>query len=189
MVEKHLVVGELVTPGDEVFTVADLGRLWIWIDVYERDLARVHKDDEVSVVTQAYPAKVFTGRVAYIRDRVDPATRAAQARIDIANTKGLLKPGMFAEVVLTDVHAAEGRGREALAIPASALQRDGGGAVVFVKEGERRYRRRRLRVGARTDEHVEVVEGLSAGERVVIDGAFLLRSEAAKEELGGGHSH
>lgn len=187
VVEKHLVAGELVSPDEKVFTVADLSQLWIWIDVYERDLARVHVDDTVQVTTQAYPGRTFEGHVAYVSDRVDPETRAARARMDIPNPEGLLKPGMFAEVVVTDPHGDSGR--KAIAIPPSAVLRDGERHVAFVKEGERRYERRVLRIGAKTAELVEVIEGVAPGEEVVVEGAFLLKSEAAKEEMGGGHSH
>jgi cobalt-zinc-cadmium efflux system membrane fusion protein len=187
IVDKHLVIGELVSPEDKVFTVADLSQLWIWIDVYERDLARVHIDDTVRVATQAYPERTFEGRVAYVSARIEPDTRAARARIDIPNADGVLKPGMFAEVVLTDPHGeAE---REAVAVPPSAVLRDGAGYVAFVKAGERRYERRGLRIGARTEALVEILEGLAPGEEVVVEGGFLLKSEVAKDEMGGGHSH
>jgi RND family efflux transporter MFP subunit len=186
-VEKHLVAGELVSPDDKVFTVADLSQLWIWIDVYERDIARVHVEDTVEVMTQAYPGRTFEGHVAYVSDRVDPETRAARARIDIPNPEGLLKPGMFAEVVVTDPHGDSGR--KALAIPPSAVLRDGERLIAFVKEGEGRYERRELRTGAKTQELVEVLDGVAPGEEVVVEGAFLLKSEVAKEGMGGGHSH
>lgn len=191
VVEKHLVIGEMATPEEKVFTIADLGWLWIWIDVYERDLARVHIGDDVNVVTETYPGRTFRGRVAYIRDQVDPDTRTVRARIDLENPDLALKPGMFAEVTITDPHAKDGQGavKKALAVPASAVQRDGEKYVAFVQEGERRYERREVRIGTRTDEFVEVVEGLSVGEPVVVDGTFLLKSEAAKESMGGGHSH
>ena len=214
IVEKHLVVGEIVRPEDKVFTIADLSQVWIWIDIYERDVARVHKNDTVVIATQAHPDRTFEGHVAYIRDRVDPVTRAARARIDILNPDRALKPGMFAQVTLTDPHCADPRcvdqhaadqhtsdrhtadrhtaisgGRRALAVPPSAVQRDGDVDVAFVMEGERRYARRVVRVGARTEKLVEIVSGLASGERVAVEGAFLLKSEAAKEEMGGGHSH
>lgn len=188
IVEKHLVVGELVSPEDKVFTVADLSQLWIWIDVYERDLAKVHEDDTAEVATEAWPGRTFVGHVAYIGDHVDPDTRAARARIDIANADGALKPGMFADVVLTDPHSGDA-GPMALTVPPSAIQRDGDHLIAFVKEGERRYERRTVRLGARTEELVEVVEGLAQGDEVVVEGVFLLKSEAAKEQMGGGHSH
>lgn len=189
IVEKHLVVGELVGPEDKVFTVADLSRLWIWIDVYERDLAHVRTGDAARIFTQAYPDKTFEGRVSYVTDWVEPDTRAARARIDISNRNGLLKPGMFAEVVLTDTRGKATEGRKALAVPAGAVLRDGDHHIAFVKVGEGRYERRVLRIGTRTEDAVEILDGLAPGEQVVVSGGFILKSEAAKEEMGGGHSH
>jgi cobalt-zinc-cadmium efflux system membrane fusion protein len=188
IVEKHLVAGELVTPEEKVFTVADLTHLWIWIDIYERDLARVHKDDTVVVVTQAWPGRTFDGHVAYIGDRVDPDTRAARARIDIPNPEGALKPGMFAEVVLTDPHGIATRSarrspcrrRRAPRRGADDRLRPGGRAQVRAPHASHRRAHRRDRRGHRR---------ARPGERVVVEGAFLLKSEAAKEEMGGGHSH
>ena len=188
--DKHATLGEVVTPEDALFTVADLSRVWIWIDVYERDLAHVHLEDHVVVRVDAYPQRTFEGLVAYIRDEVDPATRTARARIDATNSEGLLKPGMFAAVTLTDPHEPEGaEAPHAVAVPEGAIQRDGERSVVFVPVGERRYERRRVETGRRTGGHVEVLEGLEAGEPVVVEGAFFLESEAAESEMGGGHGH
>jgi len=189
IVAKHLVVGELVRPEQNVFTVADLSALWIWIDVYERDMARVHRDDDVAVRTEAYPGRTFQGRVGYISDSIDADTRVARTRIDLPNSDGALKAGMFAEVVITDIHTKEAAARNALTVPASAVQRDGARDIAFVKVGKDRFERKVIKVGARTEALVEILEGLSAGDQVVTQGSFLLKSEAAKEEMGGGHSH
>jgi len=192
VVGKHLVLGELVSPEDNIFTVANLNRLWIWIDVFERDLAHVHRGDQVTVVTQAYPSRVFSGEVTYVRDEVDVDTRTARARIDIENPDRALKPGMFAEATLTDPHRAGLRPSDrhtGIVVPASAILREGDGWTLFVQEGERRYERREVALGVRTGEVVEVVTGVRVGEMVVIEGGFLLKSEIAKTEMGGGHSH
>ncbi len=190
IVDKHLVVGELVRPGDRIFTIADLTRVWIWIDVFERDLARVHLDDDVAVVTEAWPGRAFHGTVSYIRDEVDADTRTARARIDVDNPDLALKPGMFAEVLLTDPHVAANRDGERLplAVPASAVQRDGDEWIVFVEVGPGRYQRRAIERGNATESWVEVLDGVAEGERVVVDGAFIVKSEAAREQLGG-HGH
>lgn len=189
--EKHVTLGELVSPENNMFTVADIGRLWIWIDIYERNLAQVHMDDDVSVRVDAYPDKVFRGKVAHIGDQVNTGTRSVRARVDVENPDRVLKPGMFARVKLSDPHSAGGTaaGREVLAIPASAVQREGDQSIAFIQEGERRFVRRRLQLGRPSGDFVEVTEGVKAGEKVVTDGAFLLKSEAAKETMGEGHSH
>ena len=93
-------------------------------------------------------------------------------------------------MTVTDPHVADGEpGSQTLVVPSGAIQRDGDEYVAFIPVGERRYERRAVRLGRRTDAHVEVIDGLSAGESVVVEGTFFLKSEAAKHRMGGGHSH
>lgn len=188
VVEKHLTRGEIVEPKDPLFTVADLRRVWIWIDVYERDLARVHAGDAAEVRTDAFPERLFLGRVSYVGDRVETATRVVRSRIEVDNSDGTLRPGMFARVRLTPA-AGGGANDGALVIPVGAVQRSGEGFVAFVKVAENTYLRRALRLGRRATDYAEVVDGLAAGEAVVSQGAFILKSEAAKASMGGGHEH
>ena len=189
VVEKHATLGELVTPGDTLFVLADLSRVWIWIDAYERDLSRVHLGDTVEVRAEAFPDDVARGEVSYLSDQVDRDTRTIRARIEVANPEGRLRPGMFVSVRVTDPHAAADVGTVSLAIPEAAAQRAGDGFVSFVPVGEERFEQRKLSLGRRAGGWVEVLAGLSEGEAVVTEGAFLLKSEAAKGELGGGHGH
>lgn len=190
VMEKHINLGEIVNPETNLYTIADLGSLWIWIDVYERDLGGVHLDDDVSLKVDAYPEETFVGKVTYVRDQVDTDTRTARARIDVDNADRRLKPGMFASVTITDPHGSEGHeAPKVLAVPASAVQRDGESFVAFVQVGENRYERRTLRIGRRTDTYVEILEGLSAGELVAVSDTFILKSEAAKGSMTGGHEH
>ncbi len=186
IVKKHVTRGEMVSASRTIFSVADLSRVWIWIDVFERDLAKVHLQDTAQVRVRAYPGRVFKGTVGYIGDEVRRATRAVRARLDIGNSDGALKPGMFARVRLIDPHAADGKAarHKVLAVPASALQRDGGEQVVFVKLAATRFSRRPVKIGVNSGDNVEVRSGLKAGESVVTSGAFLLKSELSKESLG-----
>jgi len=189
--KKHLTLGELVRPSSNLFTVADLSRVWVWVDVYERDLAGVHLKDKVAVRVEAYPKRVFSGEVAYISDQVDRRTRAVRARLDVENKDGALKPGMFARVRLTDPHTEGGIAtrRQAVAVPASAVQRQGKEQIVFVRIGKRRFVRRAVRVGTEAGNYVEIRSGVKAGEVVVKRGAFILKSELSKGSMGEGHSH
>ncbi len=190
VVEKHLTRGELVEPKDPLFTVADLRRVWIWVDIYERDLARVRAGDAAEVRTDAFPEAAFQGRVSYVGDRVEPATRVIRARIEVDNADGFLRPGMFARVRLSSPPAKGPlEAAPALVVPVSAVQRSGEGYVAFVQVAERRYERRSIRIGRKASDYVEVVDGLIAGESVVVQGTFILKSEAAKASMGGGHSH
>lgn len=190
VVEKHVTLGEVVSPERHLFTVADLSQVWVWIDVYEGDLARVHLEDDVAVRVEAFPEHTFEGKVAYVRSQVDPDTRTARARIDVTNTDRHLRPGMFATVTVSDPHGPGGEAAPAtLVVPSSAVQRDGEQQIAFVRTGEHRYERRVLALGRRTDAWVEVLDGLAAGEPVAVEGTFLLKSEAARQRLGGGHDH
>lgn len=188
VVEKEASLGEMVSPEQNLFSVADLSRVWIWIDVFEKDLRRVHPDDGVSVQVDAYPGETFEGKVSFLTGSVDTATRTVRARIDVDNRDGRLRPGMFARVRLTDPHVSPA-GPGVTVVPESALQRQGEGFVVFVPDGERRYRLREVQAGRKSGDLIEILGGLKPGERVVVKGVFLLASEAAKETMGEGHSH
>ncbi|RMH17276.1 MAG: efflux RND transporter periplasmic adaptor subunit [Acidobacteria bacterium] len=191
VVERHATLGELVTPERNLFTLADLGRVWIWIDVYQRDLGSVHLGDRARARVDAFPGEDFAGEISYLSARVDAATRTLRARLDVANPEGKLRPGMFVEVELVDPHVQGGGEAQAasLVVPESAVARDGEARFVFVAAGAHRYERRDVAVGRRTEGFVEVSGDLRAGEPVVVEGAFLLKSAMAEESLGGGHGH
>jgi cobalt-zinc-cadmium efflux system membrane fusion protein len=187
VVEKHVTIGELVTPEHNLFTVADMKHVWIWIDVYERDLGGVHIDDDVAVTVEAYPGATFGGKVTYVSDKVDPATRTVRARIDVENPERRLRPGMFARVRLSDPHSTSTE--PAVAAPADAVLRDGDRFLVFVSLGGDRFERRAVVLGRKTSEFVEILSGVEAGDVIVVSGGFLLKSEASKDEMGAGHEH
>lgn len=192
VIERHVTLGELVTPDRNLLTLADLGRVWIWIDVYQRDLGRVHLQDEARARVDAFPGEVFAGTVSYLSAQVDTDTRTVRARLDVDNLDGKLRPGMFVEVELLDPHAQAGDDvaqSPRLVVPDGAVVRDGEEFVVFVAVGERRYERRDVRIGQASGGFVEILGGLELGELVVVEGSFLLKSAASKESLGGGHSH
>jgi len=191
VVEKHVTVGELVTPESRLFLIADLRTVWVWIDVFEQTLADVHLGDGVRVRVDAYPDAVFRGEVSYLSDRVDTDTRTVRARIDVENADERLRPGMFAKIELTDPHREPGAPDESgvALVPEDAVQRMGEDDVVFVVAGEGRFERRAVRAGRRSGGQVEILEGLRAGEPVVTAGAFRLKSEAAKGSLDAEHGH
>jgi cobalt-zinc-cadmium efflux system membrane fusion protein len=191
VVDRHATLGELVTPDRNLFTLADLSQVWIWIDVYQRDLGGVHIGDQARARVDAFPDQVFAGTISYISARVDTDTRTIRARLDVANPEGKLRPGMFVAVGLIDPHAQNGeqaRG-ESLVVPEGAVVRDGDERFVFITAGEHRFARREVRVGRKAGGFVEIKDGIAKGDRVVVEGVFLLKSALAKESLGGGHSH
>ena len=188
VVEKHLTRGELVTPEKSLFTIADLRREWVWIDVYEQDLARVHPGDIAEVRVDAFPDRTYRGVVSYVRDEVDKESRTVRARIDVDNADGALRPRMFAKVQLTDPHAAGGAKSAplVLVVPDAAVQRDGDAFLVFVLAGENnRYQRRVVAIGRRAGGNVEIRSGVAKGEKVVTEGSFVLKAQASKDRFGG----
>lgn len=187
LVERHATLGELVDPERNLFTVADLSRVWIWIDVSQRDLGRVHVGDGARARVDAYPGEVFAGEVSYLGASVDADTRTARARIDVPNREGKLRPGMFVTVELSDPHSAPGEPMRV--VPETAVVRAGDERFVFVAAGAGRFERRRVRLGRSAAGAIELLEGPEPGTEIVVEGAFLLKSAAAEESMGGGHAH
>lgn len=157
--------------GAPLATVADLSRLWVIADVYERDLARVATGRPATLRVPAWPDRSFTGTVSHVGEVVDPATRTVKVRIEVANPQLALKPEMFARVTL-----AAAPGAPALTIPSEALLSDGPGSAVIVALGGGRFEKRAVESGPEHDGRVRVLAGLHDGERVVVDGALYLRA-------------
>ena len=170
--EVHAAQGETINPERELFTVADLGRVWLLADVYQKDIAKIRVGQNAVVTVDAYPGEEFSGRVTNISDVLDPSTRTAKVRCEVANPNGRLKLQMFATLALP-VSAA----REVLVITARAIQDIDGVPTVFVRVDEEHFQTRPVRVGATVGDAVEIAEGLKAGERVVTDGALMLKSK------------
>jgi cobalt-zinc-cadmium efflux system membrane fusion protein len=194
VVAREATRGELVTPERVLFTVADLSQVWVWIDVYERDLPHVRLGERVEVRLDAWPDEILTGELAYIADQLEAASRTVRARVDLPNPNGRLKPGLFARVAHSD--PGEDAPPPVLAVPRAAVQRlpwlgappaQRDEAVVFVRTSATSFERREVGLGQVTDELAEVVFGLEPGEEVVTKGAFLLKSQASADQLGGHH--
>ena len=180
VVEKHATVGEVVGPEETLFTVGDLSELWILLDLYESDLARVNVHNPALLTVEAYPGRHFPAHVGYIGAIVDSVSRTVKVRVEIPNPDELLKPGMFAraELVLTDDSTLIG-------IPDDAVQLHDGEQVVFVPEGEGRFAVRSITAGRlRAGGWVEVIDGLSRGDTVVARGSFSLKAQLEKESFG-----
>ena len=182
IIERHLTLGEVVEPVKPLFVIADLSNLWVIADIPENDVSKVKKGQKVSVLVSPYPDAEFKGIVTYISDTVDPGTRTVKVRAEVDNQKGILKPEMFASVKI-------GTGKmEALAIPESAVQREGDKTIVFVAEDETTFQKRAVEIGPEVDDFHQVLSGLEKGERIVTKGAFTLKSEGQKGEMEG-HGH
>ncbi|MFI5310325.1 MAG: efflux RND transporter periplasmic adaptor subunit [Gemmatimonadales bacterium] len=178
------VVERNVTPGQEVrpdqmlanapqlfaplFVITDPSRLWVVLDLPERDLPLLAAGSGISVHVQAWPSRAFPGRIALIASAVDPVTRTVKVRGLLENRQGLLKAEMLVSVTVPA--AAKG----GVSVPATALLFEHGAHVVFVDEGKGRFRRSEVEVGAEHDGLVPVRSGLAPGERVVTRGTLLI---------------
>lgn len=186
VVARDASLGEMATPADTLFTVADLSEVWIELDIFERDLARVRRGQSVAVLVSAYPSRSFPGRIVYVGDVLDPAKRTVRARVEIPNRDGALKPGMFATANIQ----VGGGGRPMAVVPQDAVQTVEGKLVVFVPgDAPGEFRTVAVEVGPTTDgNRVVILSGIAPGSRVVTVGAFALRSELSKGEIGE-HGH
>jgi cobalt-zinc-cadmium efflux system membrane fusion protein len=185
VIEKTVTQGEVVNPEKVLFIVADLSTLWVVIDVYEKDLSRLRVGTGVKVSVTAFPDKTFKGKISYIADVVDEKTRTEKARVTIDNTGGLLKPGMFATVLVEGNNDGVER---LLALPEEAVLMDGAERYVFVQVSPDRFNRREVEIGRIFGKSLEVTAGVKPGETVAVKGAFILKSELKKSELEG-HAH
>jgi RND family efflux transporter MFP subunit len=174
--------GQVVAAGQDLFVVTDLSTVWIIGDLYEKDFGSVRVGSEATVTVPAAPRDARRGRVTYIDPRVDPSTRTAKVRVEVPNRKGDLRLGMYVSVSFQT-----GAGEQRTLVPKSAVQMLGERAVVYVPAAadEHRFVERPVRLGAPAGDLVQVLEGVKPGERVVTEGSFLLRAEAARTRSGG----
>jgi Cu(I)/Ag(I) efflux system membrane fusion protein len=172
VVEKDVVEGSAVQPGQRLYRIAPLDRIWIEAEVYETELALVSEGQRASVTLPYLPGRSFEGNVAWIYPSLSGETRTAKLRIELANPEHQLRPMMLANVRL---HVDRG---ERLVVPLSAVLHAGERSFVFLDLGEGRFRPRQVEVGLRSGEEVEILSGLEAGDRIVTSGTFLIASES-----------
>jgi Cu(I)/Ag(I) efflux system membrane fusion protein/cobalt-zinc-cadmium efflux system membrane fusion protein len=172
VIEKQALQGMHVMPGQTLYKIADLSRVWIEADIYEQEVALVRVGQSAAVTLDAYPAEPFTGRAIYIYPFVEPRTRTVRVRFEFANRGGRLKPGMYANVTL---QAPLGM---STTIPSNALLDSGSRQLVFVAEGDGYFQPRDVKVGHHLGDRVQILDGLSEGEVVAMGATFFLDSES-----------
>jgi Cu(I)/Ag(I) efflux system membrane fusion protein len=182
--EKKAVQGMRFMPGDSLFQIADLSSVWVIADVFEQDIASVKTGTRAKVRIGAYPGQDLDGTITYVYPTLKPETRTVPVRLEIANPRGLLKPGMFAEVEL----ASGGKGK-VLAVPTSAVMDSGAGNIVLVQLAEGLFEPREVKLGSRGESYVEVTEGIRDGEQVVVAANFLIDAESNLKAAIGGFGH
>ena len=177
--EKEITLGEVIDAGKKVFTISDLSTVWVLLNIYEKDLAKVTRGTSVKIQTESYPGEIFAGKVAYIGDVLDPQNRTVSLRVEVPNPNRRLKPGMFttAEVV------TGGASAKGIVIPSSAIQKIEGKPAAFVQQNDGSFAKRDLDLGKEMGGRVEVKSGLTEGEQLVVEGSFALKSELLKGTL------
>ncbi len=183
VLDKPAVQGQRFMPGEMLYQIADLSNIWMVADVFEQDLAMVRRGQAATIRIDAYPDKVFNGKVTFIYPTVNPETRTAKVRIELPNMQALLKPAMYGRVELASSSSKD----KVLAVPESAVLDTGTRQLVLVDLGEGRFEPRTVKIGARADDYAEVTDGLKAGERVVVKANFLIDAESnLRAALSGG---
>jgi len=176
VIERNGTIGATVGADANVFKIIDISRVWIDANVFEKDLSRVRRGQEVKVSVPAFPGVTFSGRVILVSSVVDPDTRSVKVRTEVPNSDARLKPDMFANVqIITDLHST------AISIPQSAVLDDDGKTVVFVSEGSG-YKKQAVIEGIKGNDRVEIIDGLKAGDKVVVKGNYLLLQQSKPQE-------
>jgi cobalt-zinc-cadmium efflux system membrane fusion protein len=178
IVQRKVGLGQYVQAGssDPVFMIGDLTTVWLVANVRETDVPVVHAGDPVRVHVLAFPERNFDARISYIAPSIDPATHRLAVRADVVNREGLLKPQMFANfTILTGKESA------AVGVSQSAVVYEGESARVWVSTPDGALSLRQIRTGRSNDAMVEVVSGLSPGERVVVRGAVFIDRAATSQ--------
>jgi hypothetical protein len=172
VLEKQVVKGMHITPGQSLYKIADLSIVWVEADVYEKEIAGVRVGQRATVTFDSYPGDSFDGRAIYVYPFVQETTRTVKVRFQFANPRARLKPGMYANVEL------EGAGAMALTVPANAVLDSGTQQIVFVSRGEGTFTPRTVKIGRRIGDRIEVLDGLKEGEQVAEGATFFLDSES-----------
>ncbi|WP_084574653.1 efflux RND transporter periplasmic adaptor subunit [Sporomusa malonica] len=183
VLEKQLLPGAFIMPGDKLYSLSDLSTVWLYTDIYEKDIAGITPGQPVVVTSGAYPGQTFTGNVTFINPVLDDATRTVKVRVELANPGGKLKPNMF---VNANVQIPLG---DSLVIPESSLLDTGSRKIVFIAQSEDTFVKREVVIGQHADGYVQILSGLQPGETVVTAATFLIDSQTKLGSLGSHAGH
>ncbi len=173
VIEKNVLQGQRIMAGEALYKVADLSTVWVEGEVFEQDLPSMRLGQRVVAELQALPGQEFSGRITYIYPTLDPDTRTVRVRVELPNPQFRFKPGMYATLRLT----SEGRAGT-LSVPRSAVLSTGERNLVFVRRADAMLEPRLVVLGMSTDDRVEILGGLAAGDTVVASATFLIDAES-----------
>jgi membrane fusion protein, heavy metal efflux system len=178
VIARNVTVGEVVSTGYVAFVVTNLSTVWVTAAVNERDLPMIRTAAAAALTTQGYPDSLFRGRVDMIGDTLDPRTRTVPVRIAVPNPGMKLRPGMFASVQIAEPQTTSG-----IFVPEEAMQDINGQTVVFATRDDTHFRAQAVNVGLHAGGTVQITSGLSQGDRIVVGGAFMVKSDMLKGSM------
>lgn len=171
IVERNTTEGTQIRNDNNtnIFTISDLKTVWVWANIHESDLSKVSEGDEVQVKTIAFPDKIFSGRVKKIGTMLDPDSRVIKIRTELNNKEGLLKPEMFANVVLTPKVS-----EKAVVVPNTSIILENNQNYVMIETGKNEFKKVQIKTGRVFHYYTEVLSGVDIGERVVTEGSLFV---------------
>lgn len=182
VIEKMVQQGQYVNTGDPLFSIADLSRVWVEVEIYENEFPNIHIGQQVEIRSQSFPGKPFSGRIAFVYPFLDPKTRTVKARVEMPNPGMKLKPDMFVNAVIKIPLGS------AIIVPVTAVIDSGKRQVVWVETSQGMFEPRDVRVGQTSDDKIQILSGLTAGDKVAVSGGYLIDSESQLKG-GGGQDH
>src|SRR6266481_16376 len=178
IIKRNSAPGELAGKDKEIYTISDPTDLWVIAEIKERDAGAVKIGQEATFTVLSYAGERFGGKVVRVGNEIERESRTLKARIEVDNSDGRLKPGMFADVEITTNVL-----KDALVISDAALQTEEASRIVFVALDTNKFQKRVVKLGLEHQGKVQVLEGLKEGEKAVTDGSFILKSEMLKGEM------
>lgn len=171
IVERNINEGTQIRTDNatNIFTISDLETIWVWANVHESDMARVHEGDLVTVKTIAYPDKEFKGTIKKIGTMLDPQSRVIRVRTELINTDQLLKPEMFANVIIRPKNLGT-----VLAVPQASIVLENNNYFVMKEVGHNVFEKMQVKVGKNYDRSTEITNGLKQGDRIISEGSLFV---------------
>jgi membrane fusion protein, heavy metal efflux system len=183
VISRTVNPGEVVEANKELLRISDLSSVWVIGQVHEKDLGQIRVGSGVTITSTAYPERVFRGRISYVDPRLDPQTRTAQVRIELANPGQMFKIGMFVDIAFATIGGSESTSP---VVPVNSVQQINNQQIVFVATNEPNvFLLRPVRLGPESNGYYPVLEGLMVDDRIVTEGSFMLRAEWLKTHPGG----
>ncbi len=177
VIKMNVLAGQYVMPNTQLYQLADLTKVWVYAEVYEFELPWIKENDPAKITVEGIPGREFHGHISYIYPYLDRKTRTAKVRLEFDNSDGALLPEMFASVTLKSA-----RSEPAVLVPSPAVVRSGVRKQVFVVREPGKFEPREVVIGISSEGQTQILEGVSAGEEVVVSAQFLIDSESSLRE-------